>query len=335
MPTWSNVRREVLARFAGALAANPYEALATVKQNGSVDLYIRDFIEKSAQIQSWQEEAFTGQFLNGLREEIRAHIRSHETKDLYATMTLAQENEHELELVTKKTRLHSSISTTFGLGSRAGVANAVGRSLVHSFGSSAQQSVASSLAANASSRGQGNWAPLSRGDKRIRSKVNSKTSSVGSSTNSPAHPATSARIRRVRQYTQKKFQDLRSKGLCFCCHQPYNSLHQRPNKSLRTLTLGDEELNGESPCTLEFNEQSQDSPSEDASQLLQLELPYFSMTSTQQPSTLKFLGKIGQFSVIVMVDSGASHCFISNTTAKLQIPISSTPKFGVRLGDGH
>lgn len=211
------------------------------------------------------------------------------------------------------------------------MASAVGRSLVHSFGPPTQQSVASSWATNGSSHGQGNSSPLSRGDDGIRSKVNSKTSSVGSNINSPSRLATSTPIRRVRQYTQKEFQDLRSKGLCFRCHQPYNPLHQCPNKSLRTLILGDEEIDGESPGALEFNEQSQDSPSEDASQLLQLELPYFSMASTQQPSTMKFLGKIGQFSVIVMVDSGASHCFISNKmVAKLQIPISSTPKFGVR-----
>ena len=37
-----------------------------------------------------------------------------------------------------------------------------------------------------------------------------------------------------------------------------------------------------------------------------------------------------------MIDSRASHCFNSHTiAARLKLPVSATPTFGVKLGDGH
>ena len=86
--TLDDVSHEILARFSSTLAINPYGSLATAKQISSVEAYIREFVEKSAQVHGWPEATFIGQFLNGLKDHIHARIRSHEAQDLYSTMQL-------------------------------------------------------------------------------------------------------------------------------------------------------------------------------------------------------------------------------------------------------
>nr|GMD47359.1 peroxidase 64 [Ipomoea batatas] len=54
------------------------------------------------------------------------------------------------------------------------------------------------------------------------------------------------------------------------------------------------------------------------------------------PKTMKFRGQIAGLDILIMVDSGASHNFISRQlTAVLQHPLEPTTTFGVRLGDGR
>lgn len=54
------------------------------------------------------------------------------------------------------------------------------------------------------------------------------------------------------------------------------------------------------------------------------------------PRTLKLRGKIGERKVVVLIDSGASHNYISRRiTEELKLPIIDTPPYTVSLGDGH
>nr|GMC88585.1 peroxidase 64 [Ipomoea batatas] len=54
------------------------------------------------------------------------------------------------------------------------------------------------------------------------------------------------------------------------------------------------------------------------------------------PKTMKFRGQIAGLDILIMVDSGASHNFISRQlTAVLQHPLEPTTTFGVQLGDGR
>ena len=50
---------------------------------------------------------------------------------------------------------------------------------------------------------------------------------------------------------------------------------------------------------------------------------------------MKLRGHISEIEVMVMVDSGANHCFINQTTIeKLGMPVTYAGRFGVRLSDG-
>ena len=63
-----------------------------------------------------------------------------------------------------------------------------------------------------------------------------------------------------------------------------------------------------------------------------MELSMFALGGITGPRTLKLCGHISDIEVMVMVDSGASHCFINQTTVdKLAMPITCESRFGVHV----
>nr|GMC75311.1 Retrotransposable element Tf2 [Ipomoea batatas] len=65
-----------------------------------------------------------------------------------------------------------------------------------------------------------------------------------------------------------------------------------------------------------------------------LDLPLTALGGIDGPKTMKFRGQVAGTEVIIMVDSGASHNFISHRlSSKLQYPLEPTQQFGVKLGD--
>lgn len=51
---------------------------------------------------------------------------------------------------------------------------------------------------------------------------------------------------------------------------------------------------------------------------------------------MKLMGKISGEPVVVLIDSGASQCFVSERLARdLGMRVEPTPQFGVCFGDGH
>nr|GMD06458.1 peroxidase 64 [Ipomoea batatas] len=77
-------------------------------------------------------------------------------------------------------------------------------------------------------------------------------------------------------------------------------------------------------------------PPTEVAHLSLLDLPLTAMGGIDGPKTMKFRGQIAGLDILIMVDSGASHNFISRQlTAVLQHPLEPTTTFGVRLGDGR
>ena len=66
-----------------------------------------------------------------------------------------------------------------------------------------------------------------------------------------------------------------------------------------------------------------------------IEISLNSVVGLCNPKTMKMVGRIGDFEVIVMIDPGANHNFISgDTVAKLVLGIEKGAEFGVTLGNG-
>lgn len=67
-----------------------------------------------------------------------------------------------------------------------------------------------------------------------------------------------------------------------------------------------------------------------------MELPLYSMGGIQRLKTMKFYGIISGQNVVVLVDSGVNHNFVSSKVVQqLQLPVSKTLAFRVKLGDGY
>lgn len=78
-----------------------------------------------------------------------------------------------------------------------------------------------------------------------------------------------------------------------------------------------------------------DTPTSPGSYQPQPEISLNSMMGNSSPKTLKIAGTIKGERVIVMVDPGATHNFISpDTMQQLNLPITPSKSFGVSLGTG-
>lgn len=67
-----------------------------------------------------------------------------------------------------------------------------------------------------------------------------------------------------------------------------------------------------------------------------LDLPLSAMGGIDGPKTMKFWGKIDGRDVLIMIDSGASHNFISHSlVTHIRQPVEQTSKLRVRIGDGR
>ncbi|KAF2322338.1 hypothetical protein GH714_012409 [Hevea brasiliensis] len=135
--------------------------------------------------------------------------------------------------------------------------------------------------------------------------------SLPSITTTPPRPSsTFSRNQGTRHYTHQEFLELRAKGLCYKCKQPFHPMHECPNKSLRALIIGDDE---EKPPDPDLGLSELDHPQIEVineAHFNTMDLPFYSIGGISSPNTLKLQGRIRGTDVTVLIDSGASHNFI-------------------------
>ncbi|XP_052723768.1 uncharacterized protein LOC128193723 [Vigna angularis] len=131
-----------------------------------------------------------------------------------------------------------------------------------------------------------------------------------------------AQGRNVRDLPYAEYVKRREEGKCFRCGGPFGPGHRCPERGLRMLILAeDEEPGGEEEVEVELE---------------QMELSALSAGGLTQPRTMKLHGQIGTKQVLILIDSGASHNFISrDLVEELALPVVDTPPYRVSLGDGQ
>ncbi|KAD2805797.1 hypothetical protein E3N88_39174 [Mikania micrantha] len=144
------------------------------------------------------------------------------------------------------------------------------------------------------------------------------------------------RERGMRSLSRTEWEERRKKGLCYRCGQVYGPAHRCPEGKLRILLLGEDEEESEKGEQLVLEEVSLETGNDNlGGTCLALELAgFFKQQGTL--NTFKLEGTIQGIPISMLVDSGATHNFISSKlVAALDIPSNLFAGIHIRLGDGH
>lgn len=304
--TWESLKEALLGRYGGHGEGDVYEQLSELKQGGSVDEYITEFEYLIAQIPKLPEKQFLGYFLHGLKKEIRGKVRS-----------LATMGEMSRTKLLQVTRAVEKEVSGVGLSPYHGSRQGSGSHRPNSHGSGKPNS---------------DWVLVQGRDGETRG--GAKSNPNGPRGDKPAQTDQRRVGPRDRGYTHLSYQEMmdrKLKGRCFKCNGPFHPMHQCPNRQLRVLILDDNEVGEDSEKKL-LAVEVEESEDEENAEMSILNLNHIAFENHQ---TVKFQGQIHGVPVLVMVDSGATHNFISQKLVqKMEWPIEETPMMGIKLGDG-
>ena len=117
------------------------------------------------------------------------------------------------------------------------------------------------------------------------------------------------------------------KGLCYKCGEKFYPGHKCTRHAIHAiLAEGDGEEYQMGCAAIEFNSEQEKEAT------IALCEPGDDLDST----TMKIDGKIGQFPILVLLDTGSSHSFIHPEIVNhLKLPITKTKPLKVRLADGR
>ncbi|KAL2475042.1 Retrotrans gag domain-containing protein [Abeliophyllum distichum] len=122
----------------------------------------------------------------------------------------------------------------------------------------------------------------------------------------------------------------KEKGLCFRCDEKYTVGHRCKNKELQVLLIQEgEEWEVEDVAEGETSTEE----TNEVGEVVELSLNF--VVGLTPSRTMKVKGKIFEQEVVILIDCGASHNFISTEMVqKLGLPRTATTGYGVIVGTG-
>ncbi|KAL8151694.1 hypothetical protein V2J09_021502 [Rumex salicifolius] len=307
--SWEELKAELVKRFMGTQATNRFEHLSLIKQKGSVDDFIDEIVACAAHTTGIGNDQLLGYFLAGIKPEIRVDLQRNEEVELFAAMDGARRVERKLNF-DKGLGRGPWKQERSGARHRPWPNKGAGSAVLGSHGSKE--------------------GPFSK----PKSGWQSSSSSSGSTMSTAARPVFSKTL------TPRELSDLRAKGLCFKCRQPYSPLHKCGEKIFKLVEFLEEELD-DTEADIELVHISGDdlevrTGDKGGTDLQWLELPLNKLGGSCNSRALKTRARLRDRKVVVLVDSGASHNFINCRIVEVEeLAVESTGTFGVRLGNGQ
>ncbi|WVZ17573.1 hypothetical protein V8G54_010555 [Vigna mungo] len=314
--SWTKLKRELIGRYGGRTSDNPFE---------DVDEYLAEFEYILSQVYRLPEEQYLGYFIGGLRSEIRRRIRTFNTVNRLQAMRLARDVEAEL---------HGE-GFQRGGGTRGWKSNRdLGTGQGEKFGSgSGQGPNLGKLGVGLGPTQNTQTKPLSVGS----SSPHESSSTTPQSSISGNRSSAADRNRGTKHLPYSELMNRKAQGLCFRCGEKYHPLHRCTERQLRMVVLADDETVNEAGEVVasEMREGEDDRTLECGSMELFAEVEAL-WDGRNRPSTLRIKGSLNAVTLGVLIDSGASHNFISpHVVAALELKVDKRKMIGVRLGYRH
>ncbi|XP_058734110.1 uncharacterized protein LOC131605817 [Vicia villosa] len=302
--TWEALKEALLERYGGHGDGDVYEQLTELKQEGTVEEYITEFEYLTAQIPKLPEKQFRGYFLHGLKPEIRGKVRS--------LAAMGEMNRTKLLQVTRvvEREVRGGNGTSFNRGPKSG------------YGSTHNGS---------SGRKNGSdWGMIRGRDIGSNGGVKSGSSGfIGDKQAQIDKKQIGPRDRGFKHLSYNEPMERKQKGLCFKCGGPFHPMHQCPDKQLRVLVVEDDGDEEEEAKLLAVEVDESD---EEKGEMSLLNLHHIAHKTHH---TMKFQGSIQGVEVLILVDSGVTHNFISQKLVhQMDWPVETTPQMTVKLGNG-
>jgi hypothetical protein len=300
--TWEQLKEALLERYGGHGDGDVYELLTELKQSKSVDEYVTEFEYLTAQIPKLPDKQFLGYFLHGLKEEIRGRVRS----------LMVAGNLSRAKVIQVARAVEKELSKD---GSMLGKSKmGYGSNRPNSFGPN--------------KGGLSDWV-LVKGGKE----ATPRGSGSGPRDERPNHGdrRNGPRDRGFTHLSYNELMDRKRKGLCFKCKQPFQPGHQCPEKHLRVLIV-DDEVDGEEEGRMLAVEVGDE---EVEGELSLMNFYQLGSGEHAKPQSIKLRGTIHEVPVLILIDSGATHNFISHQLVqKMNLTTEDTPPLNIKLGDG-
>ncbi|XP_062088454.1 uncharacterized protein LOC133795014 [Humulus lupulus] len=297
IPTWEELKLLLLRRFRPTHEGSVYDRFFVLQQVTSVQEYRRRFEALAASVEIMGEAALQAAFLKGLKVEIQAPLRILEPNGLLHMMELAEQIEAN-QAFTKSFRTGPS-----------------GPIRAH------PRPPLTSLSLPEHSKGTFVISPSS----------SSSSSLTLTSPKPAAAPATSTAYRRL---SETELQEKKRRGVCFKCDGRWTQGHECSQAEVQVVIIQDEAV--DAPATDPIGEVLGIAAATEAAEAHMVEVSLNAVVGLTSPKTMKILGSILGHEVVVLVDSGATHNFITTELAqKLALPLSTTDAYGVQLGSGQ
>ena len=293
--SWRDFKQKLLVRFSESIEEEPETRLFAIKQTGTVSEYVSEFEELSAQVPGLADHHLERIFYNGLNVEMKEVIRIKDPQGLQNFIAAV---------------LRMETSTFCRVLSEAPKLEVKPRVTPNQSGK--QGNVYNNQSRFSTEKPK----LLTVDTKNQKENVNPQRA-----------------FQRPRQrHSDAELDQMRRNGICFKCGDKWSKIHEAkcPNRELRILTV----LNG-------FEVEILDDMDVEREELFPLTQPELKTLTTDvflgidSPITTKLHDKIGNLEVIVMLDSGASHNFISpQVVTRLHLKVSADCGLDVLLGNG-